>query len=156
MYEPSALLLRCNVVCKKLLVSHLSESHAEYGSKYYLNIDHITSVNHKWNSLLMRFMVWTAVESVIRDGIHHKGDINFDCELDLQAIVWRGVGHRRLQLLNMGKSSQSVSQVAQSVEKCYVKWPEKVEVLVTNLDDNSTKHFGQRAVSVDNDKQRMR
>ena len=58
----------------------------------------------------------------------------------------------------MGKLSQSVSQVSQSVEKCYVKWPEKerLVILMTNLDDNSTKHFGQRAVSVDNDKQQMR
>ena len=58
----------------------------------------------------------------------------------------------------MGKLSQSVSQVSQSVEKCYVKWLEKVRLvlLMTNLDDNSTKHFGQRAVSDDNDKQQMR
>ena len=58
----------------------------------------------------------------------------------------------------MGKLSQSVSQVSQSVEKCYVKLLEKVRLvlLMTNLDDNSTKHFGQRAVSVDNDKQQMR
>ena len=58
----------------------------------------------------------------------------------------------RKPILVMGKLSQSLSQ---SVGKCYVKWPEKV-LLVTNLDDNSTKHFGQRAVSVDNDKQQMR
>ena len=106
MYDPSALLRRCNVVCKKLLVNHLSESHAENTGKY--SSHHLAETRMK--SSLVRFMVGTTTKRLIRDRIRHQND----CDLDLMLSLFAQMDSSRILAVvgviryrDMGKLSQS-------------------------------------------------